>query len=675
MIQIIGDGKILGVPYLPVVDGKKREKFNSDNPNWQPEWDFKEHLTPDNREDIPFPIDQMPDFSRDEPDKRGGRSRGGSGSSGKPNASTDPILRRGGRPDLTPTVADVVGVPDWAETVWDQFVNTPGAIGGIDKAIPFEPEGSTKQPPAPSGTRGPQHNECSRGKLPHWRYGGNHSPESKLVQFRVWLQTQHSPMRARTTEVDDGVEHVYFQNGVSPNVRYLISVASPQMRTDVMPSDGVYQWRRKLTYGIKVGYPWMRADDSYYEEITLMFMPKRRVKVRYSHWDVMWPLPDTPRSMSGTLSWYSNRPIYKAAIDCAMGFGSAPSTSRRNYHPPGKPYKRNDEMGCQWQKDEVDYALPELKIGESKIGGNSIKIDDGLIPLANFLVKSIEMMHKGIGLDLLETEFPVSVMKQNGERIKPSSLAQLTQWQFDNVSSLVGLPVENTITTLDDKTEDLSFKNIQDCLSYLVHHQRESDLDLKVIEGYAARTAQQLEAVTQICLRQESDIEMLVKEAGFRWKWETKSRPGLYNIGMKDDDKITGILELFKGTQVSYPVRIWADKLDARQIAMTTNLYAELGSKASFVTLNSGDNIPGLDARIRMNKNSDEYWKEWVKTVNEPEIGVLSGAPIPYIEGYETASLKSKKIDKPANGLSLFMKPKKAKADYKVDKKDTPKYT
>jgi hypothetical protein len=328
----------------------------------------------------------------------------------------------------------------------------------------------------------------------------------------------------------------------------------------------------------------------------------------------------------------------------------------------------DDGMGCQWQKDEVSYDLPELKIGDSKIGGSSIKIDDGLIPLANFLVKSIEMMHKGIGLDKLDTEFPVSVMKQDGTKVKPKSIAELSQWQFDNVSSLVGLPVVNTITSLDDKTKDLTFKNIQDCLSYLVHQQRESDNDLMVIEGYATRIAQQLEAVTQIALRQQADIEMLIKEGGFRWKWKTVSRPGLYKIGMKDDDEKTGILELFKGGTVSYPIRIWDDKVDARQIAMTTNLYSELASKSNYHSYNSNQGIPGLDARTKMNKDSEEIWKEWVETVNKPEKGVVSGNPTPFIEEYTTGNLAAKAVPKPASGLSLFMKPKAPATGFKSKK-------
>ena len=338
--------------------------------------------------------------------------------------------------------------------------------------------------------------------------------------------------------------------------------------------------------------------------------------------------------------------------------------------PPGDYDRKNDEeeMACRWQKDEIDYPLPELKVGANSVGGNSIKIDDGLIPLANFLIKSMQMMHKGIGLDQLDTDLPVSLNDRNGAKFKPASLAELSQWQFDNVSSLVGLPVVNKITNLQDQTKDLTFKNIQDCLSYLVHAQRESDNDLMVIENYSTRIAQQLEAVTQICLRQHADIEMLVKESGFRWKWETTNRKSLYKIGMKDDDEKTGILELFKGGEVSYPIRIWDDKVDARQIAMTTNLYAEIASRSNLHRFNSGEGLPGLDARVRMGKDNGENWKEWVKSVNETEKGTVSGGPTPFIEEYTQGTVTAKAVPKPTSGLSLFLKPKTAATDYKSKK-------
>lgn len=322
----------------------------------------------------------------------------------------------------------------------------------------------------------------------------------------------------------------------------------------------------------------------------------------------------------------------------------------------------DDGMGCKWQKDEISYQLPKLKIGEAEVGGNTISIDDGLLPLAQYLCKSIEMMHRGIGLDLLDkTELPVSLMNQGGSKVKHKSMAELSQWQFDNVSSLVGLPVKNTITNIDNETKDLQFKNIQDCLSYLVHQQRESDLDLMVIEQYSTKIAQQLEAVTQIALRQQSDIEMIVQELGFKFKWETQTRPCLYKTGMKDDDEVTGILELFKGGSVSYPVRKWDDELDQRQIALRTNLYAEIAAKAYLQPKNSKDEISGLDARIKMGKADKENWLEWVRTINTPEKGVVSGSTTPFIEEYDKGTIVAKAVKTPASGLSLFMKPVKPK--------------
>ena len=137
---------------------------------------------------------------------------------------------------------------------------------------------------------------------------------------------------------------------------------------------------------------------------------------------------------------------------------------------------------------------------------------------------------------------------------------------------------------------------------------------------------------------------------------------------MKDDDERTGILELFKGGEVSYPIRIWDDKLDARQIAMTTNLYAEISSRSNLHRFNSGEGLPGLDARVRMGKDSEENWKEWVKSVNETEKGTVSGGATPFIEEYTQGTVTAKAVSKPTSGLSLFMKPKTAATDFKSKK-------
>ena len=377
-------------------------------------------------------------------------------------------------------------------------------------------------------------------------------------------------------------------------------------------------------------------------------------KTPWPSWILVWSY--TSFSQTGFYdSGKKTGPGLTAQVVCIVPFGP------EEREPTQKPlnYDREDEgMPCQWQKDEVAYELPKLKIGSKEIGGNSINIDDGLKPLAEYLCKSVEMMHKGMGLNLLDDkEFPVSLLNQGGAKVKPSSLAQLSQWQFDNVSSLVGLPIKNTLTNIEDQTSDIQFRSVQDCLSFMFHQQKESDTDLTVLEGYCSRIAQQLEAVTQICLRQHADIEMIIQELGFKYKIETEKRPSLYKLGMKADDETTGILELFKGGEVSYPVRKWDDEFDQRQIALRTNLYAEISARSFLQPKNTKDELPGLDARIKMTKANKEDWLEWVKTINEPEEGTYAGGTMPYIEEFTPGTKESKKIAAPASGLSLFMKP------------------
>lgn len=658
-MQIVGDGKILGVPYLPVKGSDEGNGWGPNHPNWTPDFDFRDQLTPDDREYIPFPGTEFPDYRRDEPNQRGGNGSDSGNPRKRSNAPTDPI-NYGGRRRTPIDLQDALGIPDWQETVWDEFVNTPGAGGGIDGTIPYEPP-KPYDPPLPGPTpRGPQNNECSRGKLPHWRYGGDHTEASQLVQFRVWRIERGTPKPK-----NEGIEHSYFKRGVTPFLAGQIqaNLNSPLNYVRVQSDDGWIQ-SMKFISGIKQGYPWRVTNQYRKYSNTLLWMEKRKVSIRQTLWDLYLPLPNTPGSLfKPPYSYASKIWSYAASVDCVMRFSDKP---RSNYHPPKKPYNRGDEMGCQWQKDEITYQLPKLKIGDKEIGGESIKIDDGMLPFADYMCKSIEIMFKGLGLDEISRELPKDILKRGSTDAKftPKSLGEFMDWQFNNMSGLVGAPVETAIKNIEGEEKTIPFRSVQDVISALFHQQKESDLDLWVIENYCVRMAQQLEAVTQICLKQDADIEMLVKEAGFKWTWETRERSTLYKHGMKDEDEKTGIVELFKGGKVAYPVRIWGDDYDQRQISMTTNLYAEISAKQGMFKLDPSEDLPGFAARKKMKKQDEESWREYVKTINSPSQAVdgqnpsrvVSGMSVPFIEEYTKGTVTSKKVDEPKSGLSLFQK-------------------
>lgn len=659
-MPIVENGKIVGIPYLPVKSNEKGNGWGPNHPNWTPDFDFRDQLTPDDREDIPFPDSEFPDFRKDGEDRRD--ERNGRRPRKRPNAPTDPI-NRGGRPKKPFDPSDALGIPSWQETAWDQFVNTPGAGGGISGRIPFEPP-KPYDPPLPEpGPRGPQRNECSRGKLPHWKFGNDHTEASVMVQFRVWRLDQQRNKPSKP--VNEGVEHVYFQRGMPPFLQGQVeaNLLSPLNYVRVQPSDG-WVIRRKEETGIKMSWPWRITNDYWKYSNTLLWMEKRKVTVRYTVWDRYLPLPNTPTNLfPGPGSRTSLIWSYAASVDCVMRFAPKP---RGNYHPPKKPYDRGDEMGCQWQKDEISYQLPKLKIGDKEIGGESIKIDDGMLPFADYMCKSIEIMFKGLGLDKVAQELPKNILKRGmtDPKFTPQSLGELMHWQFNNVSGLVGAPVETAIKNIEGEEKTIPFRSVQDVISALFHQQKESDLDLWVIEQYCVRMAQQLEAVTQICLKQDADIDMLVKEAGFKWDWETRTRKTLYKHGMKDEDEKTGIVELFKGGEVAYPVRIWKDEFDARQISLTASLYSEISAKQGMFKIDPSEDLPGFAARKKMKKQDNESWKEYVKTINSHSQAVdgqnasrvVSGMSTPFIEEYTKGTVTAKKVDEPKSGLSLFQK-------------------
>lgn len=555
-------------------------------------------------------------------------------------------------------------LPEIGGYVFEPLPGSNGTPRSPDRPA-FPPPIPTDPMPAPPGDQEPI---C--GKTPNSFIWPSDKPDACIAQFTIykadgnkWTILDRIGREKRNTTREElepfrfGIVKVYCPDGFQS----MFPRGEDSVFTRVKPSKSGSVGDNKYNGNSLASYWYLNYFYDYFV-IT-------GTEYKWTHHQILWGFNDNvpawqggyqgPVGSADSGSNYADNMWLR--LDCIV---EAPPTERKPVVDPSNydRKKDEDEVGCQWQKNEISYTLPELKIGDATVGGDSINIDDGLIPLANFVCKSMEMMHKGLGLNLLDVELPKLVSKKDGDKFKPKSIAELTQWQFDNVSSLVGLPVETAITNLDNQTKDIVFRNVQDTISYMFQQQRESDLDLMVVEGYCTRIAQQLEAITQISLRQQADIEMIVKEMGFRWKWETNKRKSLYKIGMSDEDEKTGILELFKGGEVSYPVRVWDDKLDSRQIAMTTNLYAEIASKSNFHSFNSGQPIPGLDARSKMNKTGEEDWREWVKAVNAPEKGTVAGNPTPYIEEYSTASITAKKIAEPTSGLSLFMKPKKAKA-------------
>ena len=519
----------------------------------------------------------------------------------------------------------------------------PTSPGGLP---PVGPPGDPKHPPEPGDIPlGPdQVPICGKGPLNPAFYNGGRGGGA-VAQIRISKQTR--PPGAPGTSKTLGIIKYYIHHSqvasFRQNHRGLLDLWLGNVTKNIQ-REGVDEhgpWVYTLTTRV------LRFNINYTDH-----------KWGFKH--LIWGtqrfrnMPPDHRDPQGSTTEYSHH----GAIDCIE---PVPLAERPDPIKPGEYNREEDEeeMGCKWQKDEINYQLPKLKVGSKEIGGGNILIDDGLLPLADYLCRGLQMMHNGIGLDLLDAvELPTNVLEPTKNKVKHKSIAALTQWQFDNVSSLVGLPIKNTLTTIDDKTSDLEFRSVQDALSFMFHQQKESDTDLTVLEGYCTRIAQQLEAVTQICLRQHADIEMIIQELGFKYRTETKTRPSLYKIGMKDDDEKTGVIELFKGGTVSYPVRIWADEHDQRQIAMRTNLYAEISARSILQTKNTKSEIQGLDAMKKMNKNNKEDWNEYIKTINEPENGVLNGGTIPYIEEYVSGSVGTKKVPAPTSGLSLFMKPK-----------------
>ena len=232
------------------------------------------------------------------------------------------------------------------------------------------------------------------------------------------------------------------------------------------------------------------------------------------------------------------------------------------------------------------------------------------------------------------SDFPQDMMKPGGTKIKHTTALGFNHWSFNQLSNLVGMPAKHNIVDKDGVSTSQSFKNQSDAIENIHSQNLGFEQDLSAIEKMLFKITQSLEMITQVALQNKYDIEVLIHESGAKTKQVTLNRPGVFTHG-KDDKKESSFDRMMNKVDSVMVVRQWDDKIDAKQLALKTNMEAQIAAMSNkFEFDKTNPKLPIVD-RPKQNpkKQQEDEWRRYVKTSEKPgTVRQSPGIPVPEIK-------------------------------------------
>lgn len=240
-----------------------------------------------------------------------------------------------------------------------------------------------------------------------------------------------------------------------------------------------------------------------------------------------------------------------------------------------------------------------------------------------------------------KTSFPANMADPtSATNVRPGNMLSHSQWQFNQVTNLIGIP--NKQSTLDPtgKATPTVFKNQADAIETVNAQATEIKQDVSGIEEYLQKMAQQNEQLTQMVFQLGKDVECLMKDAGFKTKQEAVQRPSVFTHGKVADRGTPGKKEddfsWAKTFELSKPwcvVRVWDDKVDKFQLGNKIHMEAQKAALSNFYPISkNAAYIPTLRSKAAKTVEEND-WKKWVFTTENPGPMRQDGySPVPDIE-------------------------------------------
>ncbi len=256
------------------------------------------------------------------------------------------------------------------------------------------------------------------------------------------------------------------------------------------------------------------------------------------------------------------------------------------------------------------------------------------------------------GFHQLGTEFPKDMRNPQGEKTTPTTALGMSQWQFNQVTNLVGMPTKHLVKDASGGTTQKSFQNQSHAVEEIHAQNLGIEQDVSAIEKYCFYLLQNQEMMIQMILQNKYDIDVLIDESGAKTKQKIIQRPGIVSH-TKDSSFFDNLMTSAMNHMV---VREWQGDIDAKQLALKTNMEAQIAALSNkFEFDKTNPTLPIVD-RQKQNPRADqdEEWKRYVNTSENPgSVRQSPGMPIPEIKEIKYGS--DREVAKPTKDPSKLL--------------------
>jgi hypothetical protein len=248
------------------------------------------------------------------------------------------------------------------------------------------------------------------------------------------------------------------------------------------------------------------------------------------------------------------------------------------------------------------------------------------------------------GFHQLGTAFPKDIRNPMGEKVTPTTSLSTSQWQFNQVSNLIGIPTTHLVTSSTGAITRQTFQNQAHTMEEIHAQNLGIEQDISAVEKYCHYLLKNQEMMIQMILQNKHDIDVLVDESGAKTEQKIILRPGLVTHSTQESffDK------LMTAAQSAMVVRTWKGDIDAKQLALKTNMEAQVAALSNKFEFDKTDpKIPIVDRQKQNPKTAqDEEWKRYVNTSENPgTVRQSLGMPIPEIKEIKFGS--QREVTKP----------------------------
>jgi hypothetical protein len=214
---------------------------------------------------------------------------------------------------------------------------------------------------------------------------------------------------------------------------------------------------------------------------------------------------------------------------------------------------------------------------------------------------------------------------------------------FSNLGGMIGLP-----NSMNVNGSNQSFKNATDGIETANAKVSAIEQDVNSILAMVNAIAKNQEIQNGFLVHNKADVEMLIKDGGFKYKNTIAHVPSLFTQS-KADGKFNGnflerILTPLKNQRI---VREWDEKADKLQLGRNTNINSQIAASPYKIEITKDPKdivIPFMSDKTFKDSNNQtaglnaDKWRTWVDSTTNPPSSLASGVEVPVIKEWIPSS-------------------------------------